>query len=460
MNSIRILCLIGVFCPITVIWCQDNHGQLDVSNDLVEVTSTEPFFPPLLTRFNNLLPLNQTALQTIEILVITDYSFYQKWLKLSDNNAKQAHANINFHLSHVFQGVNDIYAGIGEGLRFRVKVVDMIIHTRPEQSSYSEKAKTRGNMLDLWHAMPRLPKWLRDSKPDLPKFDVSVAYTSYTGEGPTGLAVMASMCTHKATLIRSHSISQDTLVTAHEIGHTLNAKHDGVGNGCSAKQHHIMAPFHNVQQLENFPTFSPCSIREMKVFVNLMNRNNKNCLVNKANPLNDYVDLAADVAQMPGIRFDADHQCKQFYGMTSYYCSEGAYTHKGICGRLACWIAAKGICVIHEASRPARGTMCGSGRWCYEGKCVHSQDAPKNSDFCLYGDYYRGMSVNSVLYSCNKLPKRYCKNTAVYETCCESCQSFSSTKSRNNGFHGGARGLGFLNTCILMVFLLSYFQNY
>jgi uncharacterized repeat protein (TIGR01451 family) len=91
--------------------------------------------------------------------------------------------------------------------------------------------------------------------------DTSIAGISYTG----------GLCSHvlgAGVTQGTHSVTMDSLIAAHEIGHNFGAPHDGVaGSPCESEPgSFLMAP-----QFNGSDTFSSCSIAEMQARVDTAN---------------------------------------------------------------------------------------------------------------------------------------------------------------------------------------------
>ncbi|KAK2704260.1 A disintegrin and metalloproteinase with thrombospondin motifs 12-like isoform X2 [Artemia franciscana] len=174
-----------------------------------------------------------------------------------------------------------------------------------------------------------------------------------------GLAELGGIC-HP---LRSCSIARDTglytaYTIAHEIGHNLGIPHDNGRTPCPEQLHtHIMArslsPTFTMEEI-----WSNCSRSHV---TNFLDRNELQCLNDEsefAYPLDDI---------LPGIKYDADHQCQLFFGGDAKSCANTPEEMATMCGML--WCRNGGIC-MSKGERAADGTECGKYMWCIHGKCV------------------------------------------------------------------------------------------
>ncbi len=94
-------------------------------------------------------------------------------------------------------------------------------------------------------------------------------FTGRDLDGSTvGIAYTSAICSRRygAGLTQgTHSVSLDSLIAAHEIGHNFGAPHDGTSNSAceGTSQDYLMAP-----RLNSSDTFSACSIVQMQDDVN------------------------------------------------------------------------------------------------------------------------------------------------------------------------------------------------
>ncbi|XP_045112507.1 A disintegrin and metalloproteinase with thrombospondin motifs adt-2-like [Portunus trituberculatus] len=178
-----------------------------------------------------------------------------------------------------------------------------------------------------------------------------------------GLAPVAGMCTRSSSCtVNEGRHFESVYVMAHEIGHNLGMRHDGLqaGNNCDPGRY-IMSPTLGSGKI----TWSSCSRRYLDAF---LRSSQASCLMDAAEADGPHLDHDAD--SLPGQRFPVNQQCMLKHGVGSYHASTQKL--EDICEDLHCrrdhytW-----------TSHPAlEGTTCGHRQWCRRGKCVEDSNAP------------------------------------------------------------------------------------
>ncbi|XP_041367022.1 uncharacterized protein LOC121381741 [Gigantopelta aegis] len=139
------------------------------------------------------------------------------------------------------------------------------------------------------------------------------------------------------------------------------------------------------------------------------------CLTQKVTTVN--VPLALD---LPGQIYSPDDQCKRIRGPESKLCQGLTLKNgvNGICYYMYCRIPEQPTCSKYDA---ARGATCGDNKWCINGMCVYSPDAPSIDETCPFG-YEPGIVIHNK--TCENLvtsEPRYCYDKIIHFFCCKSC---------------------------------------
>ncbi|XP_055860948.1 A disintegrin and metalloproteinase with thrombospondin motifs 7-like isoform X3 [Biomphalaria glabrata] len=250
--------------------------------------------------------------------------------------------------------------------------------------------------------------------------------SNYNKKDTLGVTNSDSMC---RTDGRSSSVIEDrkgysttTIDTvAHELAHSLSAKHDGEDNTCKASKRFIMGS----SELKKRPgteynpwRFSSCSVKYFTSFLKEKMKTSRGytCLVYAIEASADIPDVSD---KLLGQLVKPDQQCQQLYGNNSYYCraSEAKSSLSDICLSMLCADFSKKIC---SPQRALMGTSCGDGKICINGHCVSDPYAPQLDENCAFGDRPN--------YSCNmyiSLFKGNCYSTGRYQSCCDTCNNVS-----------------------------------
>lgn len=97
--------------------------------------------------------------------------------------------------------------------------------------------------------------------------------TNELRSGVIGYAWVGAACLLTQDQSYQTSLSEDyggfinVYIIAHEIGHNLNARHDGEQNDCLQSDMFIMSPSLYFDNIQNIQKFSSCSIDYFKKYI-------------------------------------------------------------------------------------------------------------------------------------------------------------------------------------------------
>ena len=171
--------------------------------------------------------------------------------------------------------------------------------------------------------MRRFCKWQKrqnkidDDDPE--HFDTAILLTRKdlcsTSCDTLGLAELGTACdpTRSCSIVEDNGLSS-AFTIAHELGHLLNAPHDGDNNECDERSGkvHLMTPTFN--QKSKTWTWSTCS---RKYITGFLESTSASCLLDKPSPKFEHpLPL-----KLPGEMFTLREQCQLVYGENSTYCN-------------------------------------------------------------------------------------------------------------------------------------------
>ncbi|XP_046553733.1 A disintegrin and metalloproteinase with thrombospondin motifs 19-like [Haliotis rubra] len=375
----------------------------------------------------------------IDVLVIVDYQLFQHWRTVVNRTATidQTKAAIKTYIGLVFRGVNVRFATIS-AYNINVSIVDIIISetaTSPTAELTSQFAMR--NNVNANSTLYALRNYVASNP--LPENDHVMLFTGYdilgTDNGvlfkyTKGQAFVGTLCEggRSVSVVEDHAGFQSVHSATHELAHSMNATHDGDDDpSCSSRDRYLMAgqPVEPTELTKANPwRFSSCSMQQMaNFFENKLKQGRQSCLLNHT-PSVPTVNSPA-----PGQLFSPDQQCKHIGGQMSYYCKGPSFsTVSDICTSMFCYKSTGNENQIRcNEHHGADGTSCGNKKWCEQGRCVESEDAPVKVDDCVFGDE-TGVTVNGKPCRAAVAETPYaCYRSDIQQRCCGSCGTIQST---------------------------------
>ncbi|KAK7112917.1 hypothetical protein V1264_012291 [Littorina saxatilis] len=220
-------------------------------------------------------PIDSSVHNSIETRVIVDRLAFSNWkadlTSATDTDAKRnadTEAQITDYIRSVFAGANVIFKQLdayGIDLDTRIVGIEFITDETISTEVYD------GNRVSSDKVLNTFKLWLKGKK--YPRADHTVLFTGWdlsdgTQSHVLGVAYLEKMCHSTDSLsaveVKRNGNSVFTLV--HELGHSLNAKHDGDENTCGTDSMKIMDAGRTLNSTHNFK-FSNCSRSYIKNFL-------------------------------------------------------------------------------------------------------------------------------------------------------------------------------------------------
>ncbi|XP_048245254.1 fibropellin-1-like isoform X7 [Haliotis rufescens] len=394
----------------------------------------------------------------IDVMALIENSVYERWLLLSSDGTAaekrlEALDNIRRNFAHIFNAVNLRFKTASANVH--IKLAGFIIEDVESGDWFDGVRQTEADQTKIEAGVLLDTMWDLAKTPGFPSHDHLVSFTSVdiywnktdgTISDVNGLASVAQACispTSKSVSIvqyQSH-FTADVRTTAHEIGHSLSFRHDGTafGNDCDSADNYIMTSTpRTYDTTNNNPyVFSSCSADYLDNHVNNYLTGSVSTDFSKACLLESLPQVSVpDVTgEFHGQQYDVHEQCQLIYGTGARLCTGVDLTGITVCQKMSCLNPENGKCWWHYA---ARGTTCGDKKWCQEGVCVYSEDAPVANEDCLYGDR-PGIVYSPLNQTCPEfIPANLvsrCDSENNRRLCCETCTKRTCNKEcLNNGF--------------------------
>ncbi|XP_071099939.1 A disintegrin and metalloproteinase with thrombospondin motifs 7-like [Haliotis cracherodii] len=402
---------------------------------LSEVSNTEKieFHQQLNRRFRHRREV--VSEYNIDVLVIVDNQLFQHWRKFVTGSATtidKTKSDIKTYIALVFKGVNVRFASISD-YKINVRIAHIIIaETATSPTAILTSQFAVSNNVNANSTLFALRNYVASNQ--LPQNDHVMLFTGYDIFGSDngvlfkytkGQAFVGTLCEvgRSVSVVEDHAGFQSVHTATHELAHSMNATHDGDDDpSCSSRDRYLMAgrPEEPTDLTRSNPwRFSNCSIQTMaNFFENKLKQGSESCLLN-----NTGTNVTTVNSSAPGQLYSPNQQCQHIEGPQSYYCRGPSFSNvSDICTSMYCYLnnvdANQIRCNEHHA---ADGTSCGNRKWCEQGRCILSEDAPVKDDDCVFGDEV-GVTVNGKTCSAAVAEAPYaCYRSDIRQRCCGSC---------------------------------------
>ncbi|KAH3708917.1 A disintegrin and metalloproteinase with thrombospondin motifs adt-2-like isoform X2 [Dreissena polymorpha] len=381
-----------------------------------------------------------TGTLELELLVVVDYSAFNKWYQQTNSHSSQATRvsqatqAVKEYISTLVHSSNLVYTSLEPyNIYISLKLVEISVKKTPQDSPWTETVKVaQGSdyVVDPTQVLPLFQPYSEQLQRTVPH-DHAMLYTEYGlsqhGGSPfSGYAYLEAECQAKSvSIVSDEEDFYASQLIAHEIGHSLGCEHDGNGNPCSSQDGYAMEAGFLLAN-KNKWKFSTCSVDYIRKYIQVLNTNHTNCLTTTNN--GHVPGLVTTLThEWYGQVYKLDKQCQIKYGQQSYFCREqyrGNYT--GVCLKMFCYDTVKRACFYLDGGD---GTPCGSGKWCMSNECVTSSQVASASDNCVAGDQ-PGVIYNG--HTCQQIQASFpteCNHGDIKYRCCDACAQSHVTQS-------------------------------
>ncbi|XP_012935843.2 uncharacterized protein LOC101854074 [Aplysia californica] len=378
----------------------------------------------------------------VELLMVIDYGVFEVWhgaVKGLEGAAKttEAMSRIKQYYSFVLNGIDLRYNSVQRLAGFNIDIswAGIIVFDTPNPDYWKNTEKPPTSSRDFVEssaALEAFRAWAEGQGTDLPPSDHVMLFTghnlTYGGSvSNAGLAYLGSACNsdYFFSIVEEYFEFRDVAIAAHELGHSLGARHDMDGNTCLSFDRYIMTSrfkFPSRRKAQNPWLFSQCSVDYFKDFIDGLDKNDTNCLVTK-NAERSTQEIQPFLVSQPGEVYAGDEFCRLGDGQDSFICRDqhiGDYSNTCY-GGIYCYRPADQQCV---PKLPPEGFSCGNRKWCINGTCQRSDLAPQTvDDDCPFGDD-PGL-IGGRTCAERMLTSRFdCYRDAFRAKCCASCKRY------------------------------------
>nr|KAI8758954.1 ADAM family mig-17-like; partial [Biomphalaria glabrata] len=371
----------------------------------------------------------------VDVVALIDKIRFQWFLQQAKQHYNNSMQSIQEHYAMMFSGLDMFYNGINHpNYTVHIRLCKIFVFQKPNASIFIDKYASDDKLYSP-QALKALENFFVGVGREIVGFyDHVILFTGYdlfkydnsgnkiyTYAGSTYVGTMCRTDGTSCAVIEDHR-GPDIRIIAHELGHSLSAKHDGDGNDCSNSDRYIMNNGLNRKQTPetkfNPWRFSTCSVKYFTKFLteNPSNSRRYECLAYAIETSANIPDVSN---KLLGQFIKPNQQCQLNYGKDSYYCKGAENTEiEDICHSMYCRDPLNSDdCILMEAYI---GTTCGDGKICLYGKCVSVPFAPQVDETCLFGDTKED--------HCKSLISKFvgnCYQKAHYDLCCGTCNNMS-----------------------------------
>ncbi|GFS02426.1 zinc metalloproteinase/disintegrin [Elysia marginata] len=283
----------------------------------------------------------------VEVLAVIDKSMVSAWKNASGVGTEE---KVLAEVKSLFYEVNIMYQSLQRyNLSVEVRLKDVVF---PNVSIVPDSAVVRKTVRER-QVSSFFGKWLRANRQYT--YDHAMIMTNWNMKGNSpvnGVALTAAACRREGTSrVRGRMDYSTAITVAHELGHSLGARHDSNKKKPCLKGY-VMSPSQWPGSRYRF-YFSPCSADNMRWYITKRLKNKKNrCLLETTSP--------PIVSKRMG-------EIVSLWSMCSRHGKWVGSTNKGddVCKKVKCrsryW---------SEWFAPPEGIPCGSGKQCFMGYCV------------------------------------------------------------------------------------------
>ncbi|CAG5116375.1 unnamed protein product, partial [Candidula unifasciata] len=275
----------------------------------------------------------------IDVVAIADYATYRRFATSSMTRTDTLQAMREYY-AFIFTGVDLRYQRItSTNYAIHVRLIKVIITETAAASTFTERFRVISkpwDEVDAQRVLSAFSDFAAGVGSDmLNPSDHAMLFTGYdltstlaqsvNTNATTGLAFTSTLCRtdgKSISVIEDLGGFQAVDTAAHELGHSLSARHDGDGNSCHSSDRYIMAS--GSSQVTSSNRFNPwlfsrCSIASFTNFLGstLRTMRGQTCLLSSL-PIDAGVPDVS--SRLPGQEFPPDDQCRMIYGSASRMC--------------------------------------------------------------------------------------------------------------------------------------------
>ncbi|KAK7480864.1 hypothetical protein BaRGS_00027865, partial [Batillaria attramentaria] len=302
------------------------------------------------------------TVHTVETVFVVDNSDYRRWqARFPTNTLANLREFYTYTVNNIYSSVNQVNNAVD--IKFLVKQL-YVVETAANSFSEVLNANTGGGPIEGSDFLDAFRDWIptqsaRGLDQDGDHYMVFTAFdVVLNGGAAVGVARKGEVCTDNSVSVVENSFSPSVAnIAAHELGHCLDASHDGEG-GCNQFRQFVMTPTfvvppqYTVAEPQNLFDFSTCSVDSFISYLDGVT-----CTL----PAQTSATNALPSIPRGEIITNRDEQCRYIRDdATSEFCTFGPALNE-ICSGMLCRIPSSNPNTINcTYVLPFEGTPCGN----------------------------------------------------------------------------------------------------
>ncbi|KAK3766335.1 hypothetical protein RRG08_044524 [Elysia crispata] len=220
----------------------------------------------------------------VELSMIADYAVWKRFLRFTAGDEDLAFKELQQYYLFMAVMMDVRYKSVTEvdpTLKIQIVPVSLIVTDVQEEAIWTENYRVGRSFVQSINSLYALREWVR-RRTGVPRSDHTMLFSGYdlvgsrSDSSTIGVAFIGTACTYNSvSVIEEYFTGTSGTVSAHELGHSLDAEHDANYRACSDVSANVMstqAVFPTTPgRVSNPWRFSACSVDAFGAFLETQN---------------------------------------------------------------------------------------------------------------------------------------------------------------------------------------------